>query len=304
MHSGRVQLAFALIALIAVDMTGYRRYRSDMSAWREAQQSLAQLHAELERAPAASLTSEIAAVQSGLDRYAASVHRFPRDRTRLQAAERGLTYLEIAASGARDIRTWKSMTAYSEVTRFLPRSCEGGRLAFSPDLIGEAFAVAGSSLIKGSALTSPVDDGDGDRRQMGFYGPLDLAKETAACRQVERTAPQVSPQANQAADSVHKSRWKYRIEVSNPTGCLMTPYSDNQALPIPHSQIYAFHLDATREARLDKVFCDSGEPEAAIAIRVNGQNYDPVWLLDETGINYATQLVPRAALVMSTEGAP
>ncbi len=302
MHSSRVHLAFALIAIIAVDMTGYRRYRSDMSAWRDVQQSLARLHAELERAPAASLTSEIAAVRSGLDRYAASVHRFPRDQGRLQAAERGLAYLEIAANGAQDIRTWKSMTAYSEVTRFLPRSCEGGRLAFSPDLIGEAFAVAGSSLIKGGALTTP--DGDGDRRQMGFYGPLDLAKETAACRQVERTAPQVAPQANQTADPVHKARRKYRIEVSNPTGCLMTPYSDDQAMPLPHSQIYAFHLDSTREARLDKVFCDSGKPEAAIAISLNGQSYEPVWLLDESGINYATQLVPRAALVMSTDGVP
>jgi len=303
-HSRRVQLAFALIALIAVDMTGYRRYRSDMSAWRDVQRSLGQLHAELERAPAASLTSEIAAVRSRLDRYASFVHRFPRDRTRLQAAERGLTYLEIAANGARDIRTWKSMTAYSEVTRFLPRSCEGGRLAFSPDLIGEAFAVAGSSLIKNGALNSPVDDGDGDHRQMGFYGPLDLAKETAVCREVERTAPQVAPQGNETADSIHKSRWKYRIDVANPTGCLMTPYSDDQALPLPHSQIYAFHLNATREARLDKAFCDSAKPEAAIAIRVNGQSYDPVWLLDESGINYATQLVPRAALVMSTDGAP
>ena len=302
MHSSRVHLVFALIAIIAVDVTGYRRYRSDMSAWQEVQQSLVQLHAELERAPAASLTSEIAAVRSGLDRYAASVHRFPRDRTRLLAAERGVAYLEIAATGARDIRTWKSMTAYSEVTRFLPRSCEGGRLAFSPDLIGEAFAVAGSSLIKGGAPTTPTDDGE--HRQMGFYGPLDLTKETAVCREGERTAPQGAPQANQPRDSVHKSRWKYQIDVLNPTGCLMTPYSDDQALPIPHSQIYAFHLVATREARLDKVFCDSGKPEAAIAIRVNGQSYDPVWLLDETGINYATQLVPRAALVMSTDGAP
>ena len=75
-------------------------------------------------------------------------------------------------------------------------------------------------------------------------------------------------------------------------------------MPIPHSQIYGFHLDATREARLYKVFCDSGKPEAAIAISVNGQSYEPVWLLDESGINYATQLVPRAALVMSTDGAP
>lgn len=131
-HSGRIHLAFALIAIIAVDMTGYRRYRSDMSAWREVQQSLGKLHAELEGAPATSLTSEIAAVRSGLDRYTSSVHRFPRDRTRLQAAERGLTYLEIAETGAQDIRTWKSMTAYSEVTRFLTRNCEGGSLAFSP----------------------------------------------------------------------------------------------------------------------------------------------------------------------------
>lgn len=301
MHSGRVYLAFALIALIAVDMTGYRRYRSDMSAWRDVRQSLEKLHAELERAPVASLTSEIAAARSELGRYASSVHRFPRDKSSLQAAERGLTYLEIAAGGARDIRTWKSMTAYSEVTRFLPRSCEGGRLAFSPDLIGEAFAVAGSSLIKSEAFATSGDDGD--HRQMGFYGPLDLAKETAACRQSQRTATQVMPLASQTADAVHKARWKYRIDVSNPTGCLMTPYSDGQAMPLPHSQIYAFHLYATREARLDKVFCDSGKPEAAIAVRVNGQSYEPVWLLDDSGINYATQLAPGAGLVMSTAGA-
>ena len=301
MHSGRVQLVFALIAMVAVDTTGYWRYRSDMSAWRDVQQTLARLHAELERAPAPRLTSEIAAARSAVERYAASAHRFPRDQTRLHAAERGLGYLEIAANGAREIRTWKSMTAYSEVTRFLPRSCEGGRLAFSPDLIGEAFAVAGSSLIKGGAIEKVSD---GDHRQMGFYGPLDLAKESAACRQANRPAPPAAQQVGQTAEPVHKARWKYRIDVSNPTGCLLTPYSDDQAMPVPHSQIYSFHLYAMREARLDKVFCDAGKPEAAIAISVNGQSYDAVWLLDESGINYATQLVPRAALVMSTEGTP
>lgn len=306
MRSGRIQLAFALIAIIAVDVTGYRLYRSDMAAWRDVQQSLAQLHAELERAPAESLTSEIDAARAAVDRYAASVRRFPRDQTRLHAAERGLAYLAIAANGARDIRTWKSMTAYSEVTRFLPRSCEGSRLAFSPDLVSEAFAVAGSSLIKRAALPAASDGGD--RPQSGFYPPLDLAKENAACQRVDRTAWRVVPQGRQAADSAnnpaHRARWKYRIDVSNPSGCLMTPYSDDQAMPIPHSQIYAFHLDAAREARLDKVFCDSGKPEAVIAISVNGQRYAPVWLLDESGINYAAQLVPRAALSISTDGAP
>ena len=63
----------------------------------------------------------------------------------------------------------------------MPRGCEGGRLAFSPDLISQAFAVAGSSLIKGGARHNANDDGE--NRQMGFYGPLDLAKETAACRE-------------------------------------------------------------------------------------------------------------------------
>ncbi len=84
----------------------------------------------------------------------------------------------------------------------------------------------------------------------------------------------------------------------------MTPYSDDQAIPIPHSQIYRFHLDATRKARLEKVFCNPGKPQEAIAVRVNGQNYDPVWLLDESGINYAAQLAPRGALAMSPDGAP
>ena len=303
MSSHRVLLAFALIAIIAVDVSGYRRYRSDMAAWRGVQQALAQLNAGLEREPAASLTAEVAAARSAVRGFTASLHRFPRDRgARLQAAQRGVAYLAIAANDARDIRTWKSMAAYSEVTRFLPRGCEGGRLAFSPDLISEAFAVAGSSLIK-DAVSAATDE-DGDNRQRGFYAPLDLGKETAACRQSDRAAPRVAPQGNQAAAPAHRARWKYRIDISNPAGCLMTPYSDDQAMPIPHSQIYSFHLDAMREARLDKVFCDSDKPGAAIAVSINGQSYEPVWLLDESGINYAAQLVPRSPLVMSPEGAP
>lgn len=302
MHSGRIQLVFALIAIIAVDVAGYRRYQSDMAAWRGVQQSLAQLHTELGRAPAASLTPEIAAARAAVDGFTASLHRFPRNQARLQAAQRGLAYLAIAANGAQGIRTWISMTVYSEVTRFLPRNCEGGRLAFSPDLISEAFAVAGSSLLK-EAISATADE-NGDNRRLGFYAPLDAAKESAACRQLDRIAPRAAPQVNQASDSAHRARWKYHIDVSNPTGCLMTPYSDGQAIPIPHSQIFSFHLDATQEAHLDKVFCDSGKPEAAITISVNGRGYDPVWLLDESGINYVTQLVPRAALVMSTAGAP
>ena len=76
----------------------------------------------------------------------------------------------------------------------------------------------------------------------------------------------------------------------------MTPYSDDEVLPIPHSQVYRFRVNASRKVRLEKVFCDAREPGDAIAVTVNGQIYDPVWLLDESGINYAAQLVPRTPL--------
>ena len=94
-----------------------------------------------------------------------------------------------------------------------------------------------------------------------------------------------------------------QIEISNPTGCLMTPYSDDQVIPIPHSQIYRFHLDVQRQARLENVFCNADKPGDAIAVSINGQNYDTVWFLDESGINYATQLVPRAPLAMTPSAA-
>jgi hypothetical protein len=50
------------------------------------------------------------------------------------------------------------------------------------------------------------------------------------------------------------------------------------------------------------VFCNSETPADAIAVTVNGQSFDPVWLLDESGINYATQLAPRPALAISPDG--
>jgi hypothetical protein len=79
----------------------------------------------------------------------------------------------------------------------------------------------------------------------------------------------------------------------------MTPYLDDEVLPIPHSQVYRFRVNASRKVRLEKVFCDAREPGDAIAVTVNGQIYDPVWLLDESGINYAAQLVPRTPLAIT-----
>ena len=63
----------------------------------------------------------------------------------------------------------------------------------------------------------------------------------------------------------------------------MTPYSDDEVLPIPHSQVYRFRVNASRKVRLEKVFCDAREPGDAIAVTVNGQIYDPVWLWTNPG---------------------
>lgn len=298
MHLGRILLLLLLASMIFAEVIGYRQYRSDMSAWHVVQQSLANLHSALERAPAARLGTPITAARATVDGFAASAHRFPRDhRERLQAAERGLNYLSVAAEGAQSIRNWEAMSAYSDVTRLLPRGCDGDHLAFSPALITEAFAVAGSYFIK-EAISGTTQQ-EHSNWQQGFYPPLDLAKETAACQRLDRATFRFAADMSKTNKPSHIAQWKYHIEILNPTGCLMTPYSDDQAIPIPHSQVYRFHLDANRKARLENVFCNAAKPGEAVAVTVNGQAYDPVWLLDESGINYATQLAPRTPLAIS-----
>ena len=301
MHFGRIVLLLALIAIVTIEIFGYRQYRSDMVQWRAVEQSLASLHAALEGEPATRLAPRIADTRAAVDAFAASVHRFPRDhRTRVQAAERGLQYLAIAADGAQAIRNWEAMLPYSDVTKLLPRGCDGDRLTFSPALIGEAFAVAGSYLIKEAA--SQANEQERNNWQQGFYPPLDLARETAECERIYRATVRIAADTSKMGSSSHAAQWKYHIEISNPTGCLMTPYSDDQAIPIPHSQAYRFHLDANRKVLLEKVFCDTQKPGDAIAVTVNGQGYDPVWLVDDSGVNYATQLAPRVPLAISPGG--
>jgi hypothetical protein len=298
-HVGRILLLFLLAATIAVEVVGYRQYQSDMTEWRVVEQSLGNLHAALEHEPAARLAVPIAGARSAVETFAAAAHRFPRDHSaRLQAAERGLEYLAIAADSAQSIRSWEAMSVYPDVTKLLPRGCDGDHLAFSPALISEAFGVAGSYFIK-EAINGATQQ-ERNNWQQGFYPPLDLAKETALCERVDQAIVRVAD-VSKAGGSGHNARWKYQIEVSNPTGCLMTLYSDDEIIPIPHSQVYRFHLNANRKARLEKVFCDSEKPANAIAVTVNGESFDPVWLLDESGINYATQLAPRPPLAISPD---
>jgi hypothetical protein len=302
-HSGRIILLLILIAIVTIEVFGYRQYRSDMTQWQIVAQSLASLHAVLEREPANRIATRIADTRATVDAFAAASHRFPRDhRTRVEAAERGLQYLAMAADGAKSIRNWEAMSPYSDVTKLLPRGCDGDHLAFSPALIGEAFAVAGSYFIKEAA--TGASEQERNNWQQGFYPPLDLAKETAACQRVDRAIIRVAGETNKTSSASHSAQWKYHIEIMNPTGCLMTPYSDDEAIPIPHSQVYRFHLDANRKARLEKVFCDAQNPGDAIGVTVNGQSYDPVWLLDDSGVNYVTQLAPRVPLAISPDGNP
>jgi hypothetical protein len=303
MHSGRIFLLFIVVAVMAAEVIGYRQYRSDMAAWSVVQQSLVNLRSVLEREPAERLTAPIAAARAAVEGFAASTHRFPRDhRARVQAAERGLHYLAVAADGAQSIPNWEALSEYSDVTKLLPRGCDGDRLAFSPALISEAFGVAGSYFLKESI--SGATQQERNTWQQGFYPPLDLAKETELCQRLDRATLRVAADTSKASNRGHVAQWKYSVEISNPTGCLMTPSSDDQVIPIPHSQVYRFHLNANRKARLEKVFCNAERPGDAIAVSVNGQAYDPVWLLDESGINYAAQLVPRTPLAISSDARP
>jgi hypothetical protein len=284
--------------MAAAEIIGFRHYRSDMSAWRAVQQSLVNLHSALDRQAADKLTQSIAKARGAVDAFGAAAHRFPRDhRTRVQAAQRGLRDLAIAADDAQGIHNWQAMSAYPDVTKLLPRGCDGDHLGFSPALITEAFTVSGSYLIR-EAVTG-VTRQEQENWQRGFYPPLDLAKETAACERQDQASLRLAMDVKRANSPAHQARWKYHVEVSNPTGCLMTPYSDGQPIPIPYADAKHFHLDANENARLEKVFCKSGKPAGAISVIVNGQGRDPVWLLDDSGVNYATQLAPVTPLVIS-----
>ena len=300
MRFGRIVLLLALAAIGAVEVIGYRGYRSDMAAWRRVQRSLTTLHSRLEREPASRLAGPMKSARAAVESFAASAHRFPRDqRERLRAAQRGLSYLDISVGGAQNIRNWEAMAAYTDVSKVLPRGCDGDHLAFSPALISEAFAVAGSYLIN-EAITGTAGRNSSNWRE-GFYPPLDLAKETASCQRLARAKLRMAD-IKTATTPEHSARWRYHVEVVNPTGCLMTPYSDDEPIPVPHARVYRFHLDANRNVRLEQVFCNAKKPGEAISVSVNGQTYDPVWLLDGSGINYAAQVVPRTALAMTPGG--
>jgi hypothetical protein len=301
-HSGRVFITLVLIIVVTVEAIGYRQYRSDMAAWRAVEQSLEQLRSALQRAPAAKLAAQIESARAAMNQFTALPHRFPRDRhARLEAADRGMQYLDLAATGAQNIRNWEAMAAYPDVTKLLPRGCDGDRVAFSPALISEAFGVAGSYFIK--EATSGATDKERSNWQQGFYPPLDLARENAACQLINRATVRLAGNTGKTNGPRRAAKWKYEIDISNPTGCLMTPSSDDQVIPIPHSQLYHFHLDAQRQARLEKVFCNTDKPGDAITVTINGQRYDALWLLDESGINYATQLIPKASLAMTPSAA-
>jgi hypothetical protein len=290
-------LLAVLVAVATAEIIGFRHYRSDMAAWRAVQQSLANLHSALERKSADELPRSIANDRAAVDAFAAAAHRFPRDhRARVQAAESGLRYLTIAADDAQEIQNWQVMAAYPDVTKLLPRGCDGDHLGFSPALITEAFTVSGSYLIR-EAVTGATGQ-EHENWQRGFYPPLDLAKETAACQRLHQASLRLATDAKPANTPAHPVRWKYRVEVSNPTGCLLTPYSDGQPLPIPYAAGKHFYVDANVNARLEKVFCKSGKPADAIGVTVNGQRCDPVWLLDDSGVNYATQLAPLTPAIM------
>jgi len=284
--------------MAAAEIIGFRQYRSDMYAWRAVQQSLANLHSALDREAADKLSQSIAKARAAVDAFGDSPHRFPRDHsTRVQAAKMGLRDLTIAAEDAQGIRNWQAMSAYPDVTKLLPRGCDGDHLGFSPALITEAFTVSGSYLIRQAITGATRQEQENWRR--GFYPPLDLAKETAACERQDQAFRRLAMDAKQANTPAHQARWKYHVEISNPTGCLMTPYSDGQPIPIPYAGAKHFHLDANEKARLEKVFCKSGKPADAISVIVNGQRHDPVWFLDDSGVNYATQLAPVAPVVIS-----
>jgi len=271
-----------------------------MAAWRAVEQTLANLHFVLEREPANKLARSIAEARAAVEGFAASARRFPRDHlARVQAAERGLQYLAIAADGARRSRNWEAMSAYPDVIQLLPRGCDGDHLAFSPMLISEAFTVSGSHLIL--EATNGGGEQQGKNWQPGFHPSLDVAKETAACRRQNQALLRLATDSKAAAVAQH-TRWKYNVEISNPTGCLMTPYSDDQPIPVPLAQVHHFQLEANESARLEKVFCKAANPADAITVTMNGQRYDPVWLLDDSGVNYVTQLAPPGPASVSVGG--
>jgi hypothetical protein len=295
MRHSPVILPIVLLLAVATGVLVYRVYSSDSSAWNQVQLSLTRLSSGIEFEPVITLRSKLADTDAAIQTFDSELHILPRNRgEKLASAKRGVQYLGISIDDARRIQNWDDMQEFLEVSKFARRDCDGDHLAFSSGQIKQAFAIAGSYLIKNAAGEESDRDGKG---WQGSYPALDLAKETAACRERNTQSLKLSSESKRAGDAMHAAAWKYHIDVSDLAGCDMIPYSDDQIVRIRgfhYAKTFHLHLDANDEAHLDSVFCGGGPPSAEmISIRINGVKFDPDWTLTSTGgIHYSVRLVP------------
>jgi TonB family protein len=281
---------FLVISVLAATLVGALccyEYYSDIAAWNQVQLSLTRLTSGIRFEPIITLRSKIADTDAAIRTYQSSFHVFPAGHeARLQRGIRGLQYLGIAIDNAEDVNSWNDMSKYPEVTKFVPRTCNADDLIFPKESIKNAFAMMGSSLVKEAA--GEADEKEIQTRTLGFYPVLDLAKETKGCKERHDAATKISDEKKKEAYAVHLAKWKYHIDVLNPSTCLINAYTDGQE--VAPSVAARFHLDANKEAHLDGVFCSEESPDRLISVTVNGAKFKPDWESDG-GVAYSAMLV-------------
>lgn len=299
MHGSRV-LVISTLAAILLGGVGCYEYYSDMAAWNQVQQSLTRLTSGIRFEPIITLRSKIADTDAAIRTYQSSFHIFPAGHEeRLELGIRGLQYLGIAIDNAEGVDSWNDMSKYPEVTKFVPRTCDGDELVFPKEAIKNAFAMMGSSLIKEAA--GEAEEKEIQTRTIGFYPALDFAKETRACKERHDAAGKIFDEKKKEAYAVHQAKWKYHIDVLNPSMCLINAYTDGQeAAP---SLATHFHLDANKEAHLDGVFCSDKSPDQLISVTIDGARFEPNWESDG-GVGYSAVLVSGAHDVEPTAVTP
>ena len=192
MQHSRLPTVFVLAAL-SLGALGYYEYSSDMAAWNQVQQSLTRLTSGIQFEPIITLRSKIADTDAAIKTYQSAFHVFPKGHeARLALGMRGIQYLAIAIDNAKDIDSWNDMSKYPDVTKFVRRTCDGAHLEeFSKETIKDAFALAGSFLVKEAA--GQASEGEVQAGTRGFYPVLDFVKETRECKENHYEAVKIIP---------------------------------------------------------------------------------------------------------------
>jgi hypothetical protein len=284
-------LLVASLLLVAALCACFLKYRADVAAWDQVQNSLVRLHSGFQYESVIALRSHLADTDAALRLYRTGWRIYPPGRAeRVHDAEQSLAYISSAVDwqtrsngdtlDQADIRT---LEKYPEVTAYLVRSCAAGRVHVSSANASTAFAIVGMSLLERSEYPATSES----KLSLNQFGPLHYESETAECQRQENVRVE-NEQHQEAARRENESKkywaqFRYRVSLkllpSTPGTCVFDLRTDGKF--VDTSELYpgrAQDFGANHDALIYRATCYGATvPADVIKITVNGNPYTPKW---------------------------